>query len=256
MYPSDYLTDTEELSIEAHGLYNLILMRLWKNDGNLVLNPKQIAFKCRLNTRTFNRIWKEIEHFFVIKNDVITHKRVDAELAKAIDRSNKARDSVNKRYSTNEGTNVVQTKEEGKQNVPTKKLLPQSQSQSYKKHKAFFEEFYSLYPKKRTKQETLDLVTKSLKPDADLQARIITSLKAQIVNYDNAKSNGQFIPEFPDPVRWLKRKRWEDENTTPDKPLTPFQVATDLAKEKNLEPFKGAPYETKEKFIERINNAI
>ncbi len=79
---------------------------------------------------------------------------------------------------------------------------------------ADFESFWKEYPlrngSKRGKGKAL-LEWKKIKPGTILFLKIISSLKSQIENYKDCKLHGEFVAEFPDPERWLKNKRWEDE---------------------------------------------
>lgn len=92
---------------------------------------------------------------------------------------------------------------------------PQSrvkESKVEKVHIAFFNAFWELYPKKTTKKETKEYCTK-MQLDGDLDRRILTALERQIKAKAAIRQRGQFTPEFPDPIRWLKKERWEDEIT-------------------------------------------
>jgi hypothetical protein len=78
----------------------------------------------------------------------------------------------------------------------------------------FFDTFWHEYPqrngKKVGKAEALK-VWKEIKPDETLQNTILTSLKNQKENFKYLSEIGEFVAPFPDPHRWLKKKRWEDE---------------------------------------------
>ncbi len=79
---------------------------------------------------------------------------------------------------------------------------------------ADFESFWKEYPlrngSKRGKNKAF-IEWKKTKPDTILLLKIISSLKSQIENYKDCKLHEEFVAEFPDPERWLKNKRWEDE---------------------------------------------
>jgi hypothetical protein len=77
-----------------------------------------------------------------------------------------------------------------------------------------FEIFWNEYPsrngKKALKAEAF-AEWKRLSPGADLQRDLLLALKQQKQNYELARSQGEWIAEFPDACRWLKKRRWEDE---------------------------------------------
>lgn len=69
-----------------------------------------------------------------------------------------------------------------------------------------FEQFWSLYPKKKDRQEALKSFRK-LAPSKELFDRILQALHEQIAWPEWARDDGKYIPYAS---RWLNRKRWED----------------------------------------------
>jgi hypothetical protein len=72
---------------------------------------------------------------------------------------------------------------------------------------ALFEEFWSVYPKKASKQDALKAF-KKLKPDEALHARMLAAVVAAKQSQEWLKDNGQFVPHA---ATWLNGRRWEDE---------------------------------------------
>jgi hypothetical protein len=97
--------------------------------------------------------------------------------------------------------------------IPQSKVKKSKEKESKEKNIAFFEKFWELYPKKTTKKETLDYCTK-MQLDGDLDTRILLALEKQSKAKAMIRESGQFTPDFPDPIRWLKKERWEDEIQT------------------------------------------
>jgi len=81
--------------------------------------------------------------------------------------------------------------------------------------KMTFEDWWSLYPKKKEKKKAL-AAWKKLKPDSVLIDTMIYSLEAHKASYDWIKEGGKYIPY---PERWIKNCRWEDEIDTDIKKL-------------------------------------
>lgn len=69
-----------------------------------------------------------------------------------------------------------------------------------------FAEFWTAYPKKAGKGGA-EKAWKKIKPDVDLQAKILKAVAAAARSPDWLKESGQFIPH---PATWLNGKRWED----------------------------------------------
>jgi len=69
-----------------------------------------------------------------------------------------------------------------------------------------FLEFYSLYPKPVKKKQALVEWKKAAIPE-----NIIELLRKQIRDKETLRASGAFVAEWPDPERWIKHERWNDE---------------------------------------------
>ena len=78
-----------------------------------------------------------------------------------------------------------------------------------------FGEFYSVYPKKKSKQDALKAWI-SLKPDRELVDIIIADIKKRCGNEWNGKDK-QYIPY---PATYIRGRRWEDEEDSTPQPST------------------------------------
>lgn len=77
--------------------------------------------------------------------------------------------------------------------------------------KKSFEDFWELYPKKRSKGQA-EKAWKNIKPDEQLHDRIFRALEQAKTSAEWKKDGGQFIPY---PASWLNAKGWEDELQIP-----------------------------------------
>jgi hypothetical protein len=96
---------------------------------------------------------------------------------------------------------------------------------------AGFEEFWIAYPVNKDKKALARAAWTKLKPDADLQARILGALAWQRNSEKWTKSNGDYIPMA---VTYLNQRRWEDERPggTPATAANPEKrYKSDLEKE-------------------------
>lgn len=73
-----------------------------------------------------------------------------------------------------------------------------------------FARFWSVYPKKKAKQDALKAWMK-LKPSEEFTEKIICAVEKQKEWEDWKKENGQYIPH---PATWLNQGRWDDECNT------------------------------------------
>ena len=84
-----------------------------------------------------------------------------------------------------------------------------------------FNEFYSKYPRKVKKQDVKKWFKKN-KPSSELFSTMMSSLEQFRGSKEWLKDNGQYIPY---PSTWLNQKRWEDEDTKQNSPMSALQRA-------------------------------
>lgn len=85
LYVADYLKDTTHLGALESGAYLHLIMHYWQH-GSLPDNDKQLAQIAKLTAREWKRSRDTLKAFF---HDGWKHKRIDQELAHAIDVSAK-----------------------------------------------------------------------------------------------------------------------------------------------------------------------
>jgi len=83
LYVGDYLRDTGYLTLEQHGAYLMLLMRLWSAGGALPADEGKLARIAGVSVKKWRPIWADLAEFFELENGDITHKRISAELEKA-----------------------------------------------------------------------------------------------------------------------------------------------------------------------------
>ena len=100
--------------------------------------------------------------------------------------------------------------------IHTKETLTKETIQK-KEYSSNFLSFWDQYPKKVGKPNAFKQ-WKKIKPDLEI---VIQALNQQKEYKENLNSENKFCPEWPDPERWIKNKRWEDEtqDTQPTDPM-------------------------------------
>lgn len=116
LYVADYLADTGHLTVAEHGAYLLLIMHYWSN-GGLPDDDRKLARIARNTNAEWQKTKKNIEEFF---ESGWQHKRINAELARAAEKSSKAKASVEKRWSKKSYERIYDRN--------TNVILPQSQS--------------------------------------------------------------------------------------------------------------------------------
>lgn len=94
----DYLSHTAHLTLLEHGVYLRLLQVYYRHEKPLLESeaPRQVGAKAPDEVEAVQRILNE---FFVATPQGFTHKRADEELAKYRDKSEKAKDAANARWS-------------------------------------------------------------------------------------------------------------------------------------------------------------
>lgn len=87
LYVSEYLADTGHLSTVEHGAYMLLIMHYWQN-GGLPTEDAKLARICRLGAKDWAAIRDTLADLFA---EDWRHKRIDHELATAVDVIDKKR---------------------------------------------------------------------------------------------------------------------------------------------------------------------
>ena len=76
-FVSDYLSDTADLSLDAHGAYCLILFYTWKKKGWLEDDDKKMGRILRVHGTAWKRIKKEISPYFDLSEGVWFHSKIE-----------------------------------------------------------------------------------------------------------------------------------------------------------------------------------
>lgn len=88
-----------------------------------------------------------------------------------------------------------------------------------------FSLFWKTYPNKKEKGDA-EKAWKSLRPNQELQQVILSAIEAAKLSHKWREEGGKFIPY---PAKWLRRKRWEDEVSSPDNDFFPFPVDDEVS---------------------------
>lgn len=107
LHPGDYLADAAHLTTIEHGAYFLLILNYWQRGEALAADDRKLARICRLSDAEWAEVKPALAEFFIEEDGLWKHKRIEAELVKAVEKSEKARASIAKRY-----TSVKQTQNE------------------------------------------------------------------------------------------------------------------------------------------------
>ena len=200
----DYRRDTMNLSLLEHGVYTTLIDHYTLNEEPISLDHLDVCWT--IGARTDNEktaVCLILSKFFIKTDEGYRHKRCDEEIAKYHAKSDKAKESVNKRW--NKDTNVVRTYNEGNTNQEpiTKNQEPLTK---------LFEEFWNTYPhrdgNKKTKKESLAWWGKQ---NIDTLTNVLSGVKKYKKYIEKCHKDKVFDGGIPDPVRYLKNENFTDE---------------------------------------------
>lgn len=179
------------------GIYWCIVEMLYEEGGYLPLEYERITFELR----TEYDIVKSVIHDFSLFNFDEKQLWSDAvlyRLNERCDKSEKAKESISKRWEYKRNTNVIR---------PTSSRNTKEYSKVKDIYSDIFLQFYNAYPRKTAKASAWKAWKKlngSLPPVDDLILKINEQMKME----SWTKDDGRYIPH---PATWLNQRRWEDE---------------------------------------------
>jgi uncharacterized protein YdaU (DUF1376 family) len=112
LYVADYLADTAHLSTQAHGAYLLLIMNYWQRGEALPCEDRKLARIARMTDEEWAGVRDDIADFFTDENGFWRHGRIEAELNKVREKSEKASSAGKasaQRRSNERSTDVQQT---------------------------------------------------------------------------------------------------------------------------------------------------
>ena len=109
LYVADYLADAAHLTTEEHGAYLLLIMTYWQRGKPLPADPDRLARIARLSNERWTDVERTLNDFFVVIDGHWHHKRINAELEKVRDKTEKAKRAGAASASARKATPVQQT---------------------------------------------------------------------------------------------------------------------------------------------------
>ena len=206
------IADTTHLTAEETGAYIMLLMCLWRSNGEpLPLNHKKLPRMARVRPNRWAAIWENIEEFFEIENETITQKRLREDWVTVQEKITRKRESGSlggkakalktKKPPLANGTNSPeQTPANHNQNH---KPEPYNNPDGLLERETAFLEWFDLYPThgnaKRAREEF----------SSALDRIEFDDLMKATHEFAEAKQ-GEDISFIQAPHNWLKYDSWND----------------------------------------------
>lgn len=224
-YASNFLTGTNDMSVEEVGIYIRLLATSW-DKGPLPVEPSRLARIAGAEIEQFVRSWQVVRRKWKKTRAGYVNERLEQQREAREAFAAKQAINAKKRWPGittavpphkprhshgNALQSLVSDLQSVDQNLPSKEHSGTRERAAARE--AEFSAFWTRYPNKAKKQAALAAWLK-LAPDAGLIQRIHAALDWQVRQPRWLKDNGEFVPHGSS---WLNGKRWEDE---------PFAAAT------------------------------
>jgi len=98
-HPGDYLADTAHLTTLEHGAYFLLILNYWQRGAPLPADDKKLRGIARLSADEWAEARATLLEFFDERAGRLHHKRIDEELEKAREKSDRARENAERSLS-------------------------------------------------------------------------------------------------------------------------------------------------------------
>jgi uncharacterized protein YdaU (DUF1376 family) len=106
LYWGDYLRDTMHLTTLEHGAYLLLIGHYWTTTAPLPDDNSTLATIARLDPKTWKQMRPKLEALFHIAGGQWRHRRIDAELEKAISIIDVRSKAAKKRWANHSKSNA------------------------------------------------------------------------------------------------------------------------------------------------------
>ena len=195
------------------GAYWCIVEMLYEEGGYLATSEyERIAFELRTENDLIKNVIKSFD-LFIIENDIFHSETALDRINKRNEKSQKARESVEKRWNKYErNTDVKQPQNDGNTIKVNKSKLKESKLKE--KELSLFNEFRELYQGSKRGNET---EFKDFQKHKDYKT-ILPTLKTIIDNQINSRANkktlNEFVPEWKNLKTWLNNRCWEEETVS------------------------------------------
>jgi len=200
----DYRRDTMHLSLLEHGVYMTLIDHYILNEEPFSDNIEDILWLVGARTEEEkNAVSLILNKFFKKKDDGYYHKRCDEEIQKYKKNAEVAREN-GKKGGRPRNPEVTQSK-------PNPKLT-NNQKLETSNHEPLFVEFWKLYPHRNgvgaTKPQSLEWWNTQ---PLDTLTMVLDGTKKFKAYIERCHKDNVFNGGIPDPIRYLKNKRYKDD---------------------------------------------
>lgn len=204
-----------KLNWAGYGLYFAILERLFLNDGKCIVNYELLAYDLRADAGTIKQIINDFG-LFVVDSDYFYSERLLDHISKMQEKSEKAANSVRKRWekANERNTNVLQSNNKRNTNKIIKDNIKKEDNNTLSLAKDLEDKFKLFYEKYQGTKRGVTFELKNFKSKHKNWKEIVPLLEPaldQLITWHDKKIElGQFVPEYASLTKWINESRWED----------------------------------------------
>ena len=229
LFVADYLADTAHLTAAEHGAYLMLVMNYWQRGKPLPADDRKLARIARMSDAEWADSRDTLAEFFVEADGVWSHKRVEAEIAVAEEKTVKAKKAArasaearqaNAQQMLSERSTDAELLGEvrlGKEEQPlpeTNHSTPNVRSIGKPMRPArdeLQEKFWKAYPSRgdaaNPKAPALEKFARAVKGGADPEEIIAAAARYAEVERRAGRAGTDKVAQA---VTWLNQRRWGD----------------------------------------------
>lgn len=228
LFVADYLADTAHLTAAEHGAYFMLVMNYWQRGKPLPADDRKLARIARMSDAEWLDARDTLAEFFVEEDGLWSHKRVEAELAVAEQKTTKAKKAARVSAEVRKANAEQMLSErstdaellgevrEGKEEpLPeTKSTTPNVRSIGKPMRPArdeLQERFWQAYPSRgdaaNPKAPALEKFARAVKSGVDPEAIIAAAGRYAEIERTAGRAGTEKIAQA---VTWLNQRRWGD----------------------------------------------
>lgn len=228
LFVADYLADTAHLTAAEHGAYLMLVMNYWQRGKPLPADDRKLARIARMSDDEWAASRDTLAEFFIEADGVWTHKRVEAEIAVADEKTAKAKKAARASAEARQA-NAQQTLSErstdakllGEDRLGKEEPLPETKSHTPNVRSVgkptrppsdeLQERFWKAYPSRgdasNPKAPALEKFARAVKGGADPEAIISAAQRYAEVERKAGRYGTEKVAQA---LTWLNQRRWGD----------------------------------------------
>ncbi len=228
LFVADYLADTAHLTVAEHGAYLLLVMNYWQRGKPLPADDKKLARIARMSDAEWQDARDTLAEFFIEQDGCWSHKRVDAEIAVAEEKTSKAKKAARASAEARQANAQQMLSERsadaellGEERVGKEETTPETKSSTTNVRAIgkpirpgrdeLFDRFWKAYPHRGQaadpKAPAKDKFFRALQSGADPEAIIAAAGRYAEIERSAGRAGTEKVAQA---VTWLNQRRWGD----------------------------------------------